>query len=203
MTLKAVILDYGVGNLFSIRHTLEKAGLNAEISSETRNSTNFDALILPGVGSFKAGAESLLKIKGELADFVKSGVVTFGICLGMQLLFRESEESPGLFGLGLLSGKVVKLPGSVKAPHMGWNTLKIIKPSDFLDGIGEKDHFYFAHSYYVLPEDTPMVAAETEYSVKFPSIVIRGNVFGVQFHPEKSGKAGERIIKNFVRIVKC
>lgn len=203
MTSKAVILDYGVGNLFSIRHALEKAGLNAEISSEIRNPTNIDALILPGVGSFKAGAEKMLRIKGGLADLVESGVVAFGICLGMQLLFRESEESPGFFGLGLLRGKVVKLPRSVKTPHMGWNTLEIIKPSDFLDGISEKDHFYFVHSYYTLPEDMSMVAAETDYGVKFPSIIMRSNIFGVQFHPEKSGKAGERIIKNFVRIVKC
>ncbi|MBS7654128.1 MAG: imidazole glycerol phosphate synthase subunit HisH [Candidatus Bathyarchaeia archaeon] len=202
MTSKAVILNYGVGNLFSIRHAIEKAGLNAEISSEIQNPTNIDALILPGVGNFKAGAEKLLRIKGWLADLAKSGVVTFGICLGMQLLFRESEESPGLFGLGLLRGKVVKLPRSVKVPHMGWNTLEIIKPSDFLDGISEKDHFYFAHSYYALPEDRSMVAAETDYGVKFPSIVMRDNIFGVQFHPEKSGKAGERIIKNFVRIAK-
>lgn len=202
MTLKAAIMDYGVGNLFSIKHALEKTGLKAEIISEIRSSANIDALILPGVGNFKAGAENLLKIKDDLADLIESGVVTFGICLGMQLLFRESEESQGLYGLGILSGKVVKLPGSVKIPHMGWNTIEIIKPSDILDGINERDHFYFVHSYYALPEDTFIVAAETEYGIKFPSIVMKGNVFGVQFHPEKSGKAGEKVIKNLVRIVK-
>jgi glutamine amidotransferase len=202
VTLKAVILDYGVGNLFSIRHALEKAGLGAEISSDVLKYANIDVLILPGVGSFKAGAENLLKIKDKLVNLVENSIVTFGICLGMQLLFRESEESPGLFGLGLLSGKVVKLPGSVKIPHMGWNTLEITKPSDFLDGISEEDRFYFVHSYYVLPEDRFIVAAETEYGVKFPSAVMKGNIFGVQFHPEKSGKSGEQIIKNFVRIVK-
>jgi len=201
VTLKALILDYGVGNLFSIRHALERAGLSVEISSNLR-SANIDALILPGVGSFKAGAEKLLKIKDELMILFEKNIITLGVCLGMQLLFRESDESPGLPGLGLLNGEVVKLPGSVKIPHMGWNTLEIIKPSDFLDGISEEDCFYFVHSYYVLPEDKSIVAAETEYGVKFPSVVMKGNIFGVQFHPEKSGKSGEQIIKNFVRIIK-
>lgn len=200
--MKALILDYGVGNLFSIRHALERAGLSVEISSNFQRSANIDALILPGVGSFKAGAEKLLKIKDELMILIEKSIVTFGVCLGMQLLFRESEESPGLPGLGLLSGEVAKLPRSVKTPHMGWNTLEIIKPSDLLDGIGGEDRFYFVHSYYVLPEDKSIVAAETEYGVKFPSVVMKGNIFGVQFHPEKSGKSGERIIKNFVRIIK-
>jgi glutamine amidotransferase len=119
----------------------------------------------------------------------------------MQLLFEESDESPG-FGLGIFSGRVIRLPKNVRAPHMGWNNLNIIQPSKILDGIGGWDYFYFAHKYYALPADRSIVTAETEYGVKIPSAVAYRNIFGVQFHPEKSGKPGKRVIENFVEIAK-
>ncbi|MEM2110305.1 MAG: imidazole glycerol phosphate synthase subunit HisH [Candidatus Bathyarchaeia archaeon] len=199
--LKVTIIDCGIGNLFSIECALKKIGLDAKISSTAKGLQNVDAIVLPGVGNFRAGSDNLRLLKPEIVKIVEDGVPLFGICLGMQLLFEESEESPGR-GLGIFSGKVVKLPKHIKSPHMGWNTLKITKPTVLLDGIDEKDHFYFVHSYYPNPAVANVVAAVTDYSITFASVVAKKNVFGVQFHPEKSGKPGERVLRNFVRIVK-
>ena len=121
--------------------------------------------------------------------------------MGMQLLFESSEESQGE-GLGILRGKVVKLPSTVKIPHMGWNTLKVVRPNDLLEGISEDDFFYFVHSYYGSPADRNVVVAETEYGLNFASVVAKGNVWGTQFHPEKSGKPGEFVLRNFAEAVK-
>jgi glutamine amidotransferase len=132
---------------------------------------------------------------------VESGVPLFGICLGMQLLFESSEESAGK-GLGLLKGKVVRLPLTVKTPHMGWNTLDVVRPNELLNGISEDDYFYFVHSYYGEPSDRDVVAAETDYGLNFASVVACGNVWATQFHPEKSGKSGEIILRNFTGILK-
>jgi glutamine amidotransferase len=123
-----------------------------------------------------------------------------GICLGMQLLFEESEESPGR-GLSLIKGRVLRLPRSVKTPHMGWNTLRILEDNDLICGVGEQDYFYFVHSYYASPEEEVTVA-ETSYGVQFASVVAKGNVYGTQFHPEKSGRPGRRVLENFAGIVK-
>lgn len=124
-----------------------------------------------------------------------------GVCLGMQLLFESSEESRGE-GLGMLKGKVVKLPSSTKIPHMGWNTLKVVKPNELLEGVSGDDYFYFVHSYYGSPDDRNVVVAETDYGLDFASVVASGNVWGTQFHPEKSGKPGSGVLRNFAEIVK-
>jgi len=182
---RAVIINYGVGNLFSIKRSLERAGFNVTISSDKRGLSSIDAIVLPGVGNFGAGAENIKRIRNNLLELIEEGIPVLGVCLGMQLLFEESEESSGA-GLSVLSGK----------------TLKDIKSSDILDGISEEDHFYFAHSYYAVPANKDIIVAKTEYGVKFASVIAQKNIFGVQFHPEKSGKPGEQLIKNFLKIVK-
>jgi glutamine amidotransferase len=195
------IIDCGVGNLYSIKNALQKTGLEANILSATQNLQNVDAIVLPGVGNFKAGAENLRSLKPRIVGLVDSGVPLFGVCLGMQLLFEGSEESSGE-GLGLLKGQVQKLPANVKAPHMGWNTLTIMKKNELLDGVAEGDYFYFVHSYYANPADKKIAVANTSYGLDFASVVAKNNVLGTQFHPEKSGKPGERVLQNFSRIIK-
>jgi glutamine amidotransferase len=195
------IIDCGVGNLYSIKNALQKTGLEANILSATRNLRNVDAIVLPGVGNFKAGSENLRSLKPRIVGLVDSGVQLFGVCLGMQLLFEGSEESSGE-GLGLLKGQVQKLPPNVKAPHIGWNTLTIMKKNELLDEIAEGDYFYFVHSYYANPADKKIAVANTRYGLDFASVVTKNNVLGTQFHPEKSGKPGERVLQNFSRIIK-
>jgi glutamine amidotransferase len=199
--LNVALIDYGIGNMFSVEYALRRFSLNVEVCSSP-NIRDIDAVVIPGVGNFRVGAGNLRKLKNFIVDLVKGGVPVLGICLGMQILFQRSEEDPSIDGLGLLSGKVVKLPGSVKTPHIGWNNVTVVRYVDFLDGIDEGDYFYFAHSYYAVPDDLWIVAAETDYGVRFPSVIVRNNVFGVQFHPEKSGRSGEKIIKNFINIAK-
>jgi len=199
--LNVALIDYGIGNMFSVEYALRRFSLNVEVCSSP-NIRDIDAVVIPGVGNFRVGAGNLRKLKNFIVDLVKGGVPVLGICLGMQILFQRSEEDPSIDGLGLLSGKVVKLPGGVKTPHIGWNNVTVVRYVDFLDGIDEGDYFYFAHSYYAVPDDLWIVAAETDYGVRFPSVIVRNNVFGVQFHPEKSGRSGEKIIKNFINIAK-
>jgi len=201
LMLNVALIDYGIGNMFSIEYALRRFSLNVEVCSSP-NIRDIDAVVIPGVGNFRVGAGNLGRLKNFIVDLVKGNVPVLGICLGMQILFQRSEEDPSIDGLGLLSGKVVKLPGSVKTPHIGWNNVTVVRYVDFLDGIDEGDYFYFAHSYYAVPDDLWIVAAETDYGVRFPSVIVRNNVFGVQFHPEKSGRSGEKIIKNFINIAK-
>lgn len=160
-----------------------------------------DAIVLPGVGNFKEAMKNLKALKQNILEAAESGVPLLGICLGMQLFFEESEESLGR-GLGILRGKVLKLPEQVKKPHMGWNTLAISKPNEILDGVGDDEYFYFVHSYYADPSMKEVIVAETEYGIRFASVLAENNVYGVQFHPEKSGRSGERVIRNFASIVK-
>lgn len=134
-------------------------------------------------------------------ELILDGRPVLGICLGMQLFFEESEESPDR-GLSILSGKVVRLPPNVRIPHMGWNNLGMLSLSKILEGISTADYFYFAHSYHAIPQKRNIISAETMYGVKFASVIVEKNIFGVQFHPEKSGRPGERVIENFMRIVK-
>lgn len=202
MTLRVIILNYGVGNLFGIKNALEKAGVNVKVRSDASVSENIDAIVLPGVGNFRIGSKKLLKIKNRIVNLIENNVPILGICLGMQLFFEKSEESPENPGLNLLDGVVVKFPENVKIPHMGWNTIEAVRPSELLEGVSEKDYFYFVHSYYAVPKDSSIIIAKTEYGVKFPSVVTKNNIFGVQFHPEKSGESGKKIIKNFLKIIK-
>ncbi|MEM2342097.1 MAG: imidazole glycerol phosphate synthase subunit HisH [Candidatus Bathyarchaeia archaeon] len=198
---RATIINYGVGNLFSIKCSLERNGFTTTLCSSISPSLrDADAIILPGVGNFRA-IENMRDIIDELIGIIRGGVPTLGICLGMQILLDESEES-FCRGLGIIHGKVVRLPSSVKIPHIGWNNLEIINPLEILDDVNEGDYFYFAHSYYPMPSSRDVIVAETEYGVRFTSVIAYRNIFGVQFHPEKSGRAGEKIIRNFLRIIK-
>ena len=187
--------------MFSITCALRKTGLEASIVTGSDGLKEADAIVLPGVGNFKAGARNIQTIKKDITELVKAGVPLFGVCLGMQLLFESSEESLGE-GLGILKGKVVRFPLTVKTPHMGWNTLKVVRQNELLDGIGEGDYFYFVHSYYSNPVDKEAVVAETGYGVDFASVVACGNVWATQFHPEKSGKSGEIVLRNLGEIIK-
>lgn len=201
MGLKALILHYGVGNVFSIENAFKRLGFETEIknrvSSEDRG---FDCLVLPGVGSFTAAVENITPFRSELVDLIKSGIPVFGICLGMQLLFQSSEEGPGE-GLGVFRGRIVELPDNVKKPHMGWNIIRKVSASPLLEGL-EEEWVYFNHTYYPEPEEQNLKLSETEYGVRFASVVGRGNVFGTQFHPEKSSKTGVAILDNFKKLVR-
>jgi glutamine amidotransferase len=198
---EVAIFDYGVGNLLSLKTAMEKVGVDAKISMSPRQVSNADAIALPGVGNFSAAATKLAAVKQTIVDAVEKGTPLIGICLGLQLFFPESEEGPGE-GLGLFKGKNIWLRGSVKVPHMGWNTLRIVKPYGLFDNVGDGSYVYFVHSLYPVPTDRKIVATETEYGTTFTSAVASGNVFGTQFHPEKSGDVGLKILANFAKIVK-
>jgi glutamine amidotransferase len=197
---EAVIIDYGVGNLLSLKCALEKVGLSTTIGLSTRQIRKADAIALPGVGNFSAAAAKLDAVKEELVDAVERGTPVFGICLGLQLFFPESEEGTGK-GLALFRGKNVRLPSSVKVPHMGWNTLRIVKQNEILDDVEDEAYVYFVHSLYPVPVDKEIVCAETDYGATFTSAIAAKNVYGTQFHPEKSGNIGLRILRNFAKIV--
>ena len=198
---RLAIVDCGIGNLFSIGHALEKIGFQVKIVSAAKELQDTDAIILPGVGNFKAGSENLGALRPEISQLIEDGVPILGICLGMQLLFERSEESYGK-GLAVLRGNVVRLSNHVKIPHMGWNTLSIVRQNELLDGISISDHFYFVHSYYARPASKNLTVAVTDYGSKFASVIADRNIYGTQFHPEKSSKTGESILTNFSRIVK-
>jgi len=197
---KAVIFDYGVGNILSLKTALEKAGLSVIIGTTSADLADADAIALPGVGSFTASLEKLDTVKDMIEQKMSEGTPILGICLGMQLFFEQSEEGPG-DGLSLFQGKVVQLPRTVKVPHMGWNTLNIVKPNELLDGITEGTYVYFVHSLYPAPKDQNIVVTKTDYGTTFTSAVAKGNIYGTQFHPEKSGDVGLKILKNFAKIV--
>jgi glutamine amidotransferase len=197
---EVLIVDYGVGNLLSLKFAMEKAGLKAKISPPTQKLKQADAIALPGVGNFSAAARALEPVKEALVDTINDGTPVLGICLGLQLFFEESEEGPGA-GLAFFKGKDIRLTGPVKVPHMGWNSLRIVKQCDLFDGVEQDSYVYFVHSLYPVPGDKQIVCAETEYSKTFTSAVASGNIYGTQFHPEKSGDVGLKILKNFARLV--
>ncbi len=165
----------------------------------TGRKERYDGIILPGVGNFSSAVFNLEKFRKWIHNEAESGVPILGICLGMQLLFDSSEEGKGS-GLQMFKGRVAKLPPTEKVPHMGWNDLKITKKGGILDGIKTGSWFYFVHSYYTKPSDNSAVIAETRYSIPFPSVIAKDNIFGTQFHPEKSGSNGEKFLSNFVKI---
>lgn len=202
------IVDYGMGNLFSVSKALERLHVPYFISDKASELKEADGLILPGVGAFR-DAMTLLNETG-LADFIReyaaSGKPLLGICLGMQLLFEESEENGDTKGLALLPGKVVRFPGessdgiSYKVPHMGWNRLEWVNGSILTDNLQE-DYAYFVHSYYVKTDDPSILIAKASYFEEVPAVVGRKNVFGMQFHPEKSSALGVELLRNFTELV--
>jgi imidazole glycerol-phosphate synthase subunit HisH len=197
---KAVIFDYGVGNLLSLKTALEKAGLEASVETEAKELAFADAIALPGVGAFTPAATKLESVKKTLIKKIQSGTPLLGICLGLQLFFETSEEGPGK-GLALFKGKTVQLPKTVKVPHMGWNTLNIIKKNELFDGVKEGSYVYFVHSLYPVPQDKSIICTQTDYGTTFTSAVANKNIYGTQFHPEKSGDIGLKILQNFAKVV--
>jgi glutamine amidotransferase len=193
--LKISILNYGVGNLYSITVALLREGAMPRITKDVKRVRDSDAILLPGVGSFTQATKMLPT--EEIRDVVGSGKPVLGICLGLQLFFRGSEEGPGE-GLDLLPGRVKKLPDTVKVPQIGWNTIEIRNSGQLMDGIPDESWVYYVHSYYPSTRGR-WVAATSRYGVEYPCIVASKNLFGTQFHPEKSGKTGRRILRNFLK----
>jgi len=197
----AAIVDYGIGNLFSIKNALEKLELTAKLVTSLRDAEQADMIIFPGVGNFTSISEKLLIEKQIFNDIVQSGKPILGICLGLQVLMDSSEEGKGI-GLSRFPGIVEKLPNHVKVPHMGWNTLTVNLSHEFVDGISQDSWVYFVHSYVPKLKDLSTVLAETDYGVRFPSIIGDKTTVGTQFHPEKSGEIGNRLLKNFIKMAK-
>jgi glutamine amidotransferase len=193
-----VIMDYGTGNLKSIRNGFLKVGVDAEITKDPYKIEKSDALILPGVGAFGRAMKHLQEYKGLIHEYIDTGKPFLGVCLGLQLLFTESQEDEGIEGLDIFKGEVVKLPDGLKIPHMGWNDLKIVNECSLFNGI-INEYVYFVHSYYVKPEDESIIAATTHYGIDVTAAVCKENIFATQFHPEKSGEVGLNMLKNFVK----
>jgi len=198
--LSVAIFDYGAGNLFNITLALRRQGLDTKVVDSIPQMSEFDGLVLPGVGNFRPAISKLRQYRDRIAELTRKGQPVLGICLGMQLLFESSEEGPAE-GLGLVKGDVVRLPDSVKIPHMGWNRLNVTKPNGVLEGIGDGSWCYFVHSYYPHADES-IVAARTDYGVVFPSVIESGTLIGTQFHPEKSGKIGSALLRNFAGILR-
>ena len=195
------VVDYGMGNLRSVSKALETVGAKVEVTNEAKVIRKARGIVLPGVGAFHQGMQNLeslglMELIREAAGEEKS---LLGICLGFQLLFEESEEHGSHPGLGLFKGKVKRLEGPVKIPHMGWDkvTIKARREPDIFKDIPDGSYFYFVHSYYALPEDENLIASTTTYAIEFASSVAKGKAWGVQFHPEKSHKLGLKILENF------
>ena len=197
------IIDYGAGNLKSVQNALDRIGADWYTVASTDEAAGADGLILPGVGSFGDAMEQLESsgLDGLLKAYAAEDKPLLGICLGLQLLFEYSEESPDIRGLGIFSGGFKKIPGGdgLKVPHIGWNSLDIKKPDGVFKGLSSGTFAYFVHSYYLDAADKSIVAATTEYGVSIDAAVERGNISACQFHPEKSGEDGMRILMNFVR----
>lgn len=197
-----VIIDYGMGNLRSVQKALEKSGAKTVISQKPADLEKADKIVLPGVGAIAPAVEKLaaLKLVGPIKDAIRKGKPFLGICLGLQLLFEKSDEGGNVAGLGILPGTVKKF-SSLKVPQMGWNQIKLTQPKcplwkDIKDGA----ETYFCHSYFVDPRDKNITAATTDYGVTYASAISDKNLFGVQFHPEKSQTVGLKILENFVKL---
>lgn len=202
------IIDYGVGNLRSVQKALERVGATAVVSADPAAFDAAQGIVLPGVGAFGDGMAQLWArhLVEPLLRQVGQGKPLLGICLGMQLLFDDSEEMGHHQGLGLLPGRVVRFPeGNLKVPHIGWNQLDLAAAGpegQILSGIAPGAHAYFVHSYYVAPAEPADVLATTEYGLEFASVVGRGQIFGAQFHPEKSQDVGLQLLENFAAVVR-
>lgn len=198
------MIDYGMGNLRSVAKALETLGLACEITADPERIAAAERLILPGVGAFGDAMAELEKrrLVAPTVDYARSGRPFIGICLGMQLLFDASEEAPGIKGLGLIPGLVRRFEPGLKVPHMGWNTVRQARPSPLFAGVPDNEYFYFVHSYYVdpAPEAREAAAGMTTYGIEFAAVVSHGNIFGTQFHPEKSQARGLRMLENFSKI---
>ena len=195
------LIDYGAGNLRSVEKALRSVGADVELTSDPNQIKKAEKLVLPGVGHFGDGMEGLRSrnLIEPILESANQGIPLFGICLGMQLLFHESAEAPGIPGLGLIAGQVYPFQGkSVKVPQIGWNQVFPTRSSRFLAGIEPGSYAYFNHGYYCKPSDENNILAKTEYEVEYASVVKMDNLYGVQYHPEKSQIVGLTILRNFV-----
>lgn len=199
------VIDYGAGNLQSVVKALNYIGCKSIVTDKKEDILKADGAILPGVGSFADAMSCMRKTGADKAvlEFVRTGKAFLGICLGLQLLFDGSEESEGVKGLGLLKGSITKIPNqdnTLKIPHMGWNSLNILKRNGIFKNIPEDSYVYFVHSYYLKAESEEIVAARTTYGIDIDVSVEYKNIFATQFHPEKSGAVGLQILRNFAEI---
>lgn len=200
-----VIVDYGMGNLRSVEKGFLKVGVDAKIVSDPKSVDNASGIVLPGVGAFRDCVKNLTdaNLTGAIIRAVQKGKPFLGICLGLQVLFSESEEFGVCRGLDVFRGKVVRFPESgLKVPHMGWNNVKILRRPPIFNGVADESYFYFVHSFYVAPQDRDIVATTTEYGAEFTSMVWKDNIFATQFHPEKSQETGLKILKGFGEFVR-
>jgi len=199
------IIDYGMGNIHSVQKALQLYGARTLVTNKPQDLRRCTKIVLPGVGAFDDAMQELKKsgLRAALEEEVKNKKPFLGICLGMQLLFGESQEAKTQKGLGILAGAVKKFSEKLKLkiPHIGWNQLEFrVQSCPLLNGVSDNSFVYFCHSYYVEPADKKIIVTSTSYGVDFASVVCQDNVFGVQFHPEKSQKAGLKILKNFVEL---
>lgn len=195
------IIDYGMGNLHSVSKAVERLGYEAIVTADAKEIMEADGAILPGVGAFGDAMQNLKNTGLEEVTkfYAASGKPLLGICLGMQLLFSESEEYGPHEGLGLLPGKVIRFKGDYKVPHMGWNKLSFLQDSPLVEGLQE-GHVYFVHSFHAKPEQSSDLLSTSDYHQPVTAIVGRGNVYGMQFHPEKSGELGMGLLRNFLAL---
>ena len=197
--VKVAIFDYGAGNIFSLKNSLEKNNATVDIITSFDKADNYSGILLPGVGNFDPAIKSIRDYsKIDFQDYVQDKIPVLGICLGMEMFFEKSEEGNEK-GLGVMEGEVIILPKTMKVPHMGWNNIKIKKQSKILEGIKDSSWVYFVHSFIARPKKEEMVKAESDYGINIPAVVEKANFFGTQFHPEKSGKIGSVMINNFLR----
>jgi glutamine amidotransferase len=198
------IIDYGMGNLRSVEKGFLKVGVDAKVVTDPRSVNDAEAIVLPGVGAFRDCMKNLdqMKLIEPILKSVRNGKPYLGICLGLQMLFTESEEFGVYKGLDVLKGKVVRFQVDLKVPHMGWNTVRLLGKPPIFDGIKDESYFYFVHSYYVAPDDKGIIAGTTDYGMTFTSMVWKDNIIATQFHPEKSQETGLKILKNFGDFVK-
>lgn len=193
------IIDYKSGNLKSISNGFKKIGADYQITDDKEIIAGSDYLVLPGVGAFGSAMDNLKEFEDVIREHVNDDKPFLGICLGQQVLMSSSDEAPGVKGLDLFKGHVKILPEGVKIPHMGWNKLNVVNDSPILEGI-DKEYFYFVHSYHVVPDDESIIAGVCEYGGDVVASLSENNLFSTQFHPEKSGVAGLKILKNFTNL---
>ena len=198
------IIDYDAGNLKSVEKALQSLGEDVLVTRDRQELLSADKVILPGVGNFGDAMEKLegFGLVNVIQDVIRQGKPFLGICLGLQLLFERSEEAPGVMGLGILKGEILRIPDGdgLKVPHIGWNSLKLQNQGRLFAGLEEEPYVYFVHSYYLKAADSQIVKAVTEYGVPIDASVEQGNVYACQFHPEKSSRTGLAILKNFAEL---
>jgi imidazole glycerol-phosphate synthase subunit HisH len=195
-----IVIDYNVGNVKSVCNAFENIGCQARLSSDPADIKKAAGIVLPGVAAFGYAVNALGSLAKTIKEVASQSKPLLGICVGYQMLFETSCEHGQYTGLGLIKGDVIPIPPGRVIPHMGWNMVKLPQDMTLFDGLGSEKHFYFAHSFYAQPNDFDIKIAYTEYGFALPAAIEKGNIYGTQFHPEKSGPAGLAVLKNFIKI---